>query len=567
MSEEPQENLPAKKRKWPWIVLAFLLVSQFMVWFGYDVFRSWRAVSLSETAIQLIENEPGEQEVREAWEKSRAAYRILPGDIRVVRVMAKVQSLLAPDQAPPFWKQAVELSGGAKDDRYAYFESLLRVGDLQEAQEQLNWFGEQRPERTDTIYLQARLLLAQQQLLPALEKIEPLLQREDVQKEHHTFFVQATQLSSDWEIQRRGIDHLFILAAGSDEMAHMAATFLASVRGLTNDEYLKAAEQLRRLKKDRSDLLLAFRAELSAGVGRDEVYQGLLEIFAKPLASDQLELGRWLNQRRMYDKTLDLIEENQAIRRQDLFLVRADALALSGQWNALKDLLSRSQVPLDNYIGNVFRMRANFELGDFRRSQSDWDRAILDAGRDPEKLWFLESYVRRLDLWGYREEVLIALSELPLQARNAYTELLTQLQSEGRTADVLKRLEEMHKLFSDDVAIRNDMAYYRLLTGRDPQQALDVAENLIEQNPGFLAPRMTHAFALMELGRSQEALQSLQSINVDWDSVSQRYRLLIACILAANGERVWAERYLGDLERSRLLPEERELIVKKFSTR
>ena len=564
MNEETQEKPQPKSRIWLWGLLAVMLISPLLAWFGYDLFRSWRAVSLSETAIQLIENEPVEKEVLEAWEKSRAAYRILPEDIRVVRVMAKVQSLLAPDQAPGFWKQAVELSGGAKDDRYAYFESLLRIGDLQEAQQQLEWFEDQRPDRTDTIYLQARLLLARQQLLPALEKIETLLKREDIKSEHHTFYVQATQLSPDLEIKRRGVNHLFTLASGGDEIAHMAAKFLASVEGLTSDEYLQVAGHLRRLKKDRSDLLLAFRSELAAGVPRDEVYNGLLKIFQISQPSEQLEMGRWLNQHRMYDKTLELITESQAIRRQDLFLVRADALALTNQWNALKELLSRTQIPLDNYIGNVFRMRANLELGDFRRAQSDWDRAILDAGRDPEKLWFLESYVRRLDLWGYREEILAALTALPLQARNAYTELLMQLQAQGRTADVLKRLEEMHKLFTDDVSILNDLAYYQLLMGKDPGEVLEIAENLIERNPGFLAPRMTYAFALMELGRPQEALQSLQSLNVDWDNVSQRWRLLIACILAANGEKIWAERYLGQLERSRLLPEERELIVKKF---
>lgn len=564
MSDDPQESQPRKSRRWLWVVLAVMLVSPLLAWFGYDFFRSWRAVTLAETAMKLLENEPGEQEVHEAWEKSRAAYRIAPENIRVVRAMAKVQSQLAPDQAPGFWKQLVKLSGGEKDDRSGYFESLLRVGDLQEAQEQLKWFEEQRPDKTDTIYLQAMLLLAQQQLLPALEKIEPLLSREDVGKEHHTFFIQATQLSNDPEIRRRGINHLFTLAGGSDEMAHMAAGFLATVQGLSPGEYLQIAEHIRRLKSDRSDLLLAFRAELAAGKDRDEIYLGLLEIFDRSQARDQLELGRWLNQHRMYDKTLDLIAENQAVRRQDLFLVRADALALSNQWNALKDMLSRTQIPLDNYIGNVFRMRANLELGDFRRAQSDWDRAILDAGRDPERLWFLESYVRRLDLWGYREEILAALTELPLQARKAYTELLTQLQSQGRTADVLRSLEEMHRLFPDDVSIRNDLSYYRLLMGRDAVQVLEVAKNLIEQNPGFLAPRMTYAFALMELGRSQEALQSLQGLNVDWDSVPQRWRLLIACILAANGERVWAERYLGRIERSRLLPEERELIVRKF---
>jgi Flp pilus assembly protein TadD len=74
--------------------------------------------------------------------------------------------------------------------------------------------------------------------------------------------------------------------------------------------------------------------------------------------------------------------------------------------------------------------------------------------------------------------------------------------------------------------------------------------------------RTTYAFALIEAGRPQKALQILQSISVD-ASNDPSVGLYYGLTLAANGQNSAAERYLETaLQSDRLFPEEASLAQK-----
>ena len=104
-----------RRRWWLWLLLgALLLVLPVGGYFGYEAFRTWRALDLAEEAQRLLENDPGQSEIREANDKSRSAYRIRPENLEVVRLTARVQDQLAPQRSAGFWQEAVRLSGGAQ---------------------------------------------------------------------------------------------------------------------------------------------------------------------------------------------------------------------------------------------------------------------------------------------------------------------------------------------------------------------------------------------------------------------------------------------------------------------
>ncbi len=560
------EPVPAKRRRW---VLISVLTCVFLLfpvagYFGYDFFKDWRALNLAQAAYALLEGEPTQEDAREAHDKSRSAYRIRPENLEVVRLTAKVQDYLAGDRSASIWEEAVRISGGAKEDLLGLFNAHLRTGNLGAARSVLSRLQQDFAGQVETLHAAARFRFRDQQLGSAISIARQAAEHPDAVTEHHIFYVQLTQFSPDTGIREQGIDYLRTLAAQSGETALAAARNLMRVDSLSAEEMIEMANRLMELSDEREDRLLALRRKLRAGEDSALVYEQASEEFVLAEVREQLEFARWLNQAGLPDRSLELISEEAAVGRQDLFLVRADALALTGRWSDLHRMLSSGRVPLDNYVGHLFRMRTHLEMGQYRRAQNEWERSMLDATREPDRLWFLERYVSTLNLGGYHVEVLEKLTEFPIHARRAYTRLLELLQAQGNTAEVRRQLQRMHELFPEDTAVLNDLTYYKLLLNEDVEAAAETAKNLINANPNFLAPYMTYALALLRQDQPRAALNQLREVTVDWDSVPHRWRILITCVLAANGEHRWAERYLDRIDRTRLLPEESALIQQSF---
>ena len=61
----------------------------------------------------------------------------------------------------------------------------------------------------------------------------------------------------------------------------------------------------------------------------------------------QLEIGRWFNRQREFTRTIELISLPVSLLRQDLFLVRLDALAALGRWTEVRQNLDEKQIPID----------------------------------------------------------------------------------------------------------------------------------------------------------------------------------------------------------------------------
>jgi hypothetical protein len=551
-------------RVWLWL-LAGVLTLGGGGYAGLNSFTTWRALRMSAEALQLIADGTGEAQWRQAYERSRAAYGLRPQRLEVVRATARVHDRLAPDRAPPFWEQAVELGENQLGDLLGLFAARLTLGETRPAAAVLAILEVAFPGEPEIPAAQARLALADGRLGDALAAGRELAAHPGATAEHQFLYVQITQVSPDPLVVRSGIDHLFQMIEGADMTALKAARNLARFTELEAAGRARLIERLDALAEDRRDQLLALHLRLAQpDADRRAIAQAARRLFRLAEAAETGELARWYNQSGLYEATLELLPEADALRRQDYFLLRADAMAMAGQWTALQRLLEQMTVPLDNYLIQVFRMRTHWETGEFRRARIEWERALLDAGRDADKLWFMERYARTLGLAGYREEALAHLVRIPLAARRAYLDLLRLLESQGRTAEVRDRLDEMHKLFPEDDAVRNDRAYFNLLLGQRTDEATAEAALLVERNPNLLAPRMTLALAQLQAGKADEARAQLRALTVDWDQVSDRWRLLVACILAASGERRWGERYLDSVDRTRLLPEESALVRVSF---
>jgi tetratricopeptide (TPR) repeat protein len=523
--------------------------------------RHWRAQQLSSEAVALIQSGNSEVLLHNAWMQALAAHGLTPRNIKVVRAVAQVADRVNPPEAVRFWRDAVRLSGGQVDDQLALVYALFRVGTTDEAELLLLELEQTHAEHEPVRIARIDYLLARDRAAEALERARQLAATPQASLRAHQLYVQITQVTGVPEHQTEGIDHLLALSGGEPEMARFALRNLTRFDGLTVEQRLIVADALERVAEGRGDRLAAIQQRLQVpDMDRQQIIDSAYQLFELTDDTQAAEFARWLNNQRLYNETLIVLPETRAVTRQDLLLLRADAMALLDQWLALQRLLQRTNLPLDSYQVRLFRMRTFLETGDERRAKFEWDRALLDAGRRPEALWFLERYAARLQATAYREEALIALMRLPGEARRAGIILLKLLEDQGRTVAIREQLEAMAALFPVDVAVRNDLIYFQLLIGEQLAGNLELARRLVADNPTFLGPRMTEVLGLLQLARYGEALERVRALDVDWNTVSDRYKMLLVCVLASNGHRDHAMRYMDALDRTRLLVEESRLL-------
>ncbi len=525
---------------------------------AYQAAKVWRAESLAAQAEALLEDP---DRLVDAWEKARAAHALAPGRIEIARVVARLYDVADPAAAPGYWRAVVEASAGESADRLALAEALLRTDDLGELAEQLAVLKEQSYRPGEVMHLRARAALQQGDLNTALEVVRELIDRPDAPEGTPLFYVQLQLLSPQPDVRAAGMRYLMDLLEGDGSLALSAARNLARAPGLDPERTRRVADRIAGLDPpDREDRLL--RYELLARlpeVDRQTIAREAAREFNLDDRSELAAFGRWLNRHGFTAQTVSVISEADALSRQDLFLVRADAMALLGEWEAIGALLNQRRVPLEDYLRAFFRMRVHLERGEARRASIEWDRALLAAGPHPERLAYLADKARVLGLSGYYQSALERMTELPLVRRGGYERLIAHLQSEGRSRELLGAYRRMADDYPRDDSVQNDLRYLRFLLQDVNEAELQAARRLVESNPALLAYRMTLALGLVRSDRSAEALQALDGLAVNWFEVRDRWRVILATALHAEGYRGDARHLAESVDARALLPEEREI--------
>jgi tetratricopeptide (TPR) repeat protein len=315
-------------------------------------------------------------------------------------------------------------------------------------------------------------------------------------------------------------------------------------------------------------------------VPRSELIERAVAQFSRGDPEDVAALARWLNSKGEYQRTIDSIPLEQALKGHDVFLQYLDALGALGRWNDIKQLLESERFPLDAVVQRMYIARCNAQLGEKTAANNNWQRALEAARGDPIKLMQLGGFAEknmRLDMAdsAYRD----ALTQIP-RFRPAYDGRLRVAQASRETQKIHDILAEMLNHWPNDTAIQNDEGYTRLLLmptrsslnpqssnndrfeAADPAEALQiekVAEDLVKREPTSLSHRTLLALARLRGGHVSTALDAY-NIEVPEEIITPSAVVVRAAALAANERQNEATDLLRNLNRDRLVPEERALI-------
>lgn len=548
-----------KKTRFLWLFVVILFMVAALSYPAYQQIRAWRASAMAMEAEEML-NSP--ETISRAWELAHAAKALNPEDLVIARILARVYSEVDPQSAHPLWQKVVELSGGAPEDRLELARSYLQASLWQEFASEIDAQREigLHPQQLD--YLEVLAASRRGNYEQALQMAAALVAKDNAPHEADGLYFQLTRIFQEPEVRRAGIDHMWSIAKRGGPRQEEALKTLAQLPDLEVSDIKLLITTIDQLDDDsRERLLLAEELRLRLpDAAQSSIYNRVRTLFDLDDPSEIAALGRWLNSHGLHYYTRRAIPTETAMTRQDLFLIHADALALSGEWDAIFALLDQPRTPIEDYLRESFRMRTLVETGDLRRARLAWDRALLAAARESPKLYYLARQAQKLELHEFEIAALRRVAESPTMRKAALSDLIAVLQRQGKTGELHQALLDYRRYFPDDTDARNDARYVSFLLGETTAEGLAEAQDLLEAQPNFLAYRMTVVLGLLTEDRSAEALDLLIELPVDWFEVRDRWRLLAATALHREGFQADAQKLAAQIDPSNLLPEERQFL-------
>jgi tetratricopeptide (TPR) repeat protein len=530
----PPVNLTARRvRRW---VIAGVVVLVLLVAGGPPVYRRakvWRARALAAEAERLL----AEGQLDKASGKAQAAIGLAPAEPAVLRAMARVLTSAHSGLALNYWKGLLTQPRATADDRRAAVRVALQSHRLDFAEEQVALLLRADPPPVETLELAADLALLKNNPPAALDFLARLLRQEPHNYRARLLEGRIMASSPDQAQKDRGLRELHKLGEAHDATALSALQTLAQTPDLPAGETSFVAERLavHPLATTADKLTaLALRWRIDPALRAGLIEQAVTQ-FSKSGPDDLVALGRWLLQQGEAARVLEVIGAAQALTRQELFLVRVDALAALGRWTEIQQSIEQEKPPIQPVYAEVFQARAAKELGQLRDANAHWNLALSHALPSLEQNLYLARYAEKMGEHRVAARAWRQVARTPAWALRANLAALSSLEKDGDTRGLREAVQQLTRLAPNDPAPRNDAAYLDLLLEENVPAASATAEQLFQAHPDVLAYRTTLALAYLRTGRLSDAQRLYNGIEVPWPQVPPRSQAVHAAVLTAAG--------------------------------
>jgi hypothetical protein len=559
---------PNPRKRW-YILLAVLAVllaaGALLARPVYHRFKHWRALQL----VQASEVAMTAKDLPTAQEKAQAALQLWPDDVRTVRQEAKVILVSNPSAALPYWLDAWQLSHDLADLREAV-DIAIATGNFPVAFANFADLQQRDPDNPATWLLDGKIRLSQNQIPEALDDFKKVLASKNAPPDAHLYYARAAQLSSDPAERAAGLTHLQSLAQRTDDLGLQSLRALATYPGLTASDASALADQLSAHPlATREDKLVALhlRSQLPGAEG-DKLIQAARDLFPGHDADSLAAVGAWLVSQNQNAAVLQLIDEAAAMKRQDLFLIRAGAMAGLGQWAEIDQLLKQTdpRPPIPDELRQLFDARALSALGQTRAAEFAWQNIRNAVADQPKKLYDVAQYAAQIGLDDVARPAFTQLANNPEYRRAALTALVSLEHRSRDTAALRKVLEQMAQYYRDDDVVQNDLLYVGFLLGDTGPEKIAAARAIQAKNPTYLANRVTLALGLLLAKQPADALKALADVkDSTWPLAFQHdqgndWNAVYVGLLRANGQLDRANQIEKAIHPDELLPEENALL-------
>lgn len=543
--------------------MGFLLIGVAVIAVEWPAIYLWVQGVRSRRMAVKAEAEILSGNLEEAVAKARTAYQTKPDEPAAIRIAAKVQRLTGQSSAAiPLWKQLAQSGAMRPEDRRPYAEDLLMSKAVAEAGNEIEALLKVGPPGGALFRLAARWAAAEGNGEKARE-----------------FAAKAVQAEPDSQ-EAKLLLALLQLAGGSDALRNEAIRALLDLSKENTREGLEALMQLGTMRgvpmavagkvmpllehhplATVQHRILAFSIDLALHPEqRAAMLDAAVQKYRKSEPGDRCAFGMWLHARGENERILILIPIDEAFKRQDLLRVCLNALAGLKRWNEIERVLQMKDVPLYAAIKELYLARAAEELGSATVAELHWHRAHLAASPSPERMAEVAEYAEKCGRLDQAETAYRSLTSNASFARPAMEGLLKIARARGDMEMLCDTLEKMRERWPHDDSVKNDLAYFNLLTGKKVDESFAAAKELIARSPRSLPHLTTFALGALRKHDPAAAAAVYQGLQIPWERVATAQRAVHAAALGASGRVEEARREVAALPWEELSPQERDLI-------
>lgn len=527
---------------------------------AYRQVKSWRSNWLAQQAEKLLKDE----RTLEALHKAGAAYQLDPYNPRILLLMARLYAAVNPDYALSFWANLKKINSLTEETQKEYIRYclLLRRSDLVDSE--LKELLERSPTNASTLLIAAEIAALKGN--GALVEIycQKILNTQPQNRAAQLLLATYYLSIADSRKNVQGLEYLESLSRGTDELSLQALYRMSQLSALSpaQVESIRLKIKTHPLAQEKDQLYAESLSLKLYPLAKSKTFDNIQKSQAQKQPKERLNTARWFNQQRESSRVTQILTLPEALSRQDLFLVWADAMALQKRWTELDQVFSKEAVPMEALMVTLFRARISRELGELKQSEILWNRALSDARTRPEVLWYMASYAEKLKANDLAKLTYLKLTELSSFEKNAYLALIKMHFADGDTRELRDTLKLFTDRFPKELFAINDLSYTNLLLGENIPESNAKAALLLEQDPARMAYRVTLALGALRLYQADLAYSYFMETKIEEITLLQpSWQAIYAAIMGARGETERARSVAKTLSNKKLLPEEKALIL------
>jgi hypothetical protein len=465
-------------------------------------------------ARAVVETRRGNPQSPAMWEKLAAGFRLNPEDIRLKSLaMTAFGSDLQHEAAIA----ALENAGLAGEAETRRAERMMRLGDYDAA------LRHSRAAVSATDSPETRLALAQ--LLA--RRHGPLLA--DPRRATPVDFAAADEIAA------------LVDSLADTPLSGEAIAFGLSVPRVAPVARRRWADLAMEAPSPSNPALLAAADVLIRGGWKsiDSMRARLTPVFSDAPVHRRAAFAAFLTAHGLPREALPLVSAEEGSRDLSAFRARTAALAATGQWG---EMLAMTDLPggIPEDMRQLTRARAARQLG----REGLLHLSVSAAFAHGLRTGSLPVVLELVDAEGEREladELLLAACGEPGQADAAFRAARERFGRRGQFASLAAARQRAAAASPQSPSVRDDRSRAELLAGRPVDPGVTAAA--LQENPADIDRRITHALALVRVGRPSEAWEMFDDITVFFHGLTPGQQAVIATLAAARGD----EQLAGEL--------------------
>lgn len=523
----------------------------------------WRAERGARRAEALLKGGAGEA-------ARMGAVEVLRQDPSNARALRTVIATLGPGDAESallLRARLADLDGSDFDNLSTLAISALMAQRFELANVAIEGLSTDAGRHLEVLELKARLAMVRGQLADAQTQARALLAQVPGNLAARLIVAVCEVVSTKGAVAPEVVRELEALA----EKPTVRVEALRALRqaALQGGDRSRAIEIAARLTSEPDAAFQDFLVHAELVIGQEPArFDELLASLTARAGTGGRELGLinlWLVNSGRVDRVLPWLDANTLLEKNSVTaqLIRSEALARARDWEGIIALLKKASWEgrrMEN-LRQAYLALAWKRLGSDLLGAEAWRSAMTKAIEQPDGVRLLASTVRAWPDWQQEYEELLWNVERrsPFNRLWALSELLEAAAKRRDTAAMLRVNEAMLRARPDLEPLKNNIAYYSLLLGRERLRAQQWAAQLhaaFPQDPVFAS---THAFSLLGQKRPEEAMKVIERLSPEGQQ-SAAVTPCLALVLGSLGKTEKAREVAARIDQATLLPEEVRLL-------